>query len=144
MPAKKTFRLSPSEPEPDLLVFGMATAVRDYQLAFLLNQTLPADFVRQTEIEVELPRQMQRIAFTWFRFSDEDLQLNCFLVTNKSGNEFFIPEYRQADFLLCVQGPEAPFRRSELIRQLKSLQALQLVFEIDIRRIKFKDRLIFE
>lgn len=144
MASPKHFRLSAAVPEADLQIVGMAATLRDYQMGVLLNQTLGADFCRLDDLEIELPRQQHRICFSCFYYDDEELHLIYHLLANKNGHELLVPEYRQADFLLCLQGPSAAAHQAYVLDRLKNHPQLQLVFPVDLRRIRHKDRLIFD
>ncbi|MCS6991964.1 MAG: IPExxxVDY family protein [Chitinophagales bacterium] len=144
MLTRKRYSLKASQPAPDLLPLGLACTLRDYQLGFLLNQLLHLDLERQPDFEVEIPRTRQRLNFCWFRYTDPELHLTYHLLSNRCGQNCLLPEYRQADYLLCVSGAESNLLRDLLFERLRSRAELQLVFEIDLRRVKHQNRLIFD
>lgn len=149
--------------DTSFLLYGVKTSLEDYRLAYFLNKYLETKFERA---EKNLTFDLNNIKhhYSLFNFEDTVNYNNWFLIANKfkqssvnyqvdnlftSTNYHFdsinylIPERKSFDYFIKITGGiEAP-KSLKLLRQIKSINLIEAVFEVKPEDLKSKDFLIF-
>lgn len=94
-------------------------------------------------MEVQEKNQSKQLKFPVFVFSNEEMFTDYRIIVNKADNKFLIPEFKQADYLLMVQGGMPYSEKSVILKKIKEIAFVQTAFEIDPKKIKSKENFIF-
>jgi len=142
MPSHKLF----SPESDDYLLVGIVTACKDYKLAWLLNKELKINLVKQKPIELEFQdEQIYWLHHFIFHTTNGYLRLlpnKC----EKSSSELFaylLPEYRKFDFFLQIADTGLSFDVKSMISNLKTLDFIQYLIEIEPVKQRVKETLMF-
>lgn len=138
------------ENDYDFFLFGISCSEKSYRLCFALNNKLNATFSKSKDMEVWGSNTMGReknqtlqSRFPVFTFRDEEMFTDYRIIVNKSDSRFLIPEFKQADYLLMVQGGIPHTEKNNILKKVKEVTFIQTAFEIDAKKIKSKENFVF-
>lgn len=146
--------------EVDYDLIAINTAVEDYRLAFLINQTLKLSLSRLKDDVILSGADSKDVGFSAYGYEDKKQHLHWFLVQNQKwvetqNNEpsllenfgqklFLLSELKNVDFLLKIEGSQ--FESDEIqdiLTRIKKIEKVTAAFWIDAEKIKSKNNLIF-
>ena len=131
------------EPEYDFEVISLVSSVKDYRLCWLLNRHLKFDFSRVDDLMLPAQKKKKGGTFSNYFFYDEMNKLNYFLLANKDGGVFLLPELKQVDYIIKLEGFMADEKKKELLEELKLVPYLETVFGNSLDELKSKANLLF-
>jgi len=133
--AKKVFLETRSEPALYTL-FGISCHLKDYRLSFLMNQKMEPEFIKMEDFcSVSSPKK-ESDSFSFYYGKDDDHYNTYSLVANRGQESILVPELKQTDFLLLVEGPFKKNQKENLLAALKSIPNVLTAFEIRFETIK--------
>lgn len=127
----------------DFFLFGISCGEKPYRLCWALNNQLRAAFSKSKDMEVQEKNHVEQSKFPVFSFHNEEMLTDYRIIINKTDTKVLVPEYKQADYLLMVQG-NLPFaEKGAILKKVKEVTFVQTAFEIDPTKIKSKENFIF-
>lgn len=130
--------------EIDFTLWALLSPMREYKLAWYMNQLLHIRLVKDKDIEFAFTNQPD-LCISNYIFATEHNVLR--LLRNRSVSEldqaFLIPELKQFDYLLVLQGEGTMFDQTDLVAVLHKIPTVEFVKPIDVESLKSKDNLIF-
>ena len=155
---RKVYQLEMEEELLDEEVIGIHTSLEIHQIAFYLNQSIGARFVRTKK---DLYYKKIKTPFIHFEWKVETMDLNCSLFSNKSLKEkdkqslnstalFDIPlrnevslitEFKTVDFFIKSTNSNII---ETITRHLKSWSTISLVYAIPVDHLKTQLNAIFD
>ena len=139
---KKLHKLNVST-DPDSYIIGISSHENDYRLSWAINNQLGFKFSRSDNLELYNDKISENQIFSVFSYSEDEYDIKYFLVSNTSQNGFLLPEHRNVDFMLVVQGEISYKEFSGLLEQLKKIDIINLAFEISRLSPKSMEKLTF-
>lgn len=127
----------------DFFLFGISCGEKPYRLCWALNNQLKATFAKDKDMEVQEKNQTTQLKFPMFAFRNEEMFTDYRVIINKSENKFLVPEFKQADYLLMVQGSLPSVEKNSILKKVKEVTFVQTAFEIDPQKIKSKENFVF-
>ena len=127
----------------DFFLFGISCGEKPYRLCWALNNQLRISFVKGKDMEVHEKNQPEQTRFPVFNYRNEEMFTDYRVIINKTENKFLVPEYKQADYLLMIQGGIPYSEKNSILKKVKDVTFVQTAFEIDPRKIKTKEHFIF-
>lgn len=85
---------------------GILTEEPDYRISWLLNQNFPWDLMRSDDILVMDKKSSVQQAYSSY-VSNYNYHPGIRLISNRSGEGYWLTEFRQVDFLLAIS-PQDP------------------------------------
>ena len=128
----------------DFFLLAIVTQLRDFQLAWLLNQQLNIALRKETGFELFFKKKNTAVLFTWYRYIDEINKHEIHLLGNKMQSEFILPEVKQADFILMIKGFASDELKKKVTEKIKALHQIQTSVVLNPSDLKSKDNLILE
>lgn len=126
----------------DFLAFGISCHLKDYRAAWYLNKALHKDFIRQT---VNLPVKGGKFdAFPLFSCKDPDRHVRYMLLDNQNEEVYLMPNLKQYDFFLFVEGYIEVFHEDAFTEQLRHIEPFQLVRSLDTEVFNHIQYALFE
>ena len=116
-------------PEADYCLFAIASSVRDYRLCWHLNKALRINMAREDDIDMLYKQKGRQAQFSCFIFDDFDNQLVYALLQNRSAGRHLLPELKQFDFLLKIEGLLLYNEEANTQQQLKSIPVIQMALK---------------
>ena len=144
--------------EDEYALIGIHSAEEDYRLAYLLNKHLHTQLTRYKDC---LDFENSTAEFPFFEYKDPHTFINYYLINNKhaqfvnnshnkglfDGNystiSYLIPEKKNVDYFLKIEGCNRPNFMIEWVKKLNNLAPIITSYTIDANTLKSKDHLIF-
>jgi hypothetical protein len=131
----KKFTLS-FDDELDFDVIGLTSHQMDFRLVWYINNHLG---IHLTKSDKKLPvyneKKDEDILFPYFNYHDELDRIGYYLVKNKNGIDFLIPESTSIDYFLFLTNNYA-VDINNLIKKLRQIETVLGVFAFDNQKIK--------
>jgi hypothetical protein len=119
-------------------VVGIVSADPDYKLSLKLNKKLTISLRNNDPIELQADKSKK----TFFsRFSDSSVahDLHFQLVSNRSEKNFLLKKLKNIDFLLILHNPAKEFSPERILSQLREIDSISGVFNIEVRTLNDKN-----
>ncbi|WP_372802112.1 IPExxxVDY family protein [Lutibacter sp.] len=144
--------------EDDYSLIGIHSPEEDYRLAYLLNLHLKTKLTRYKH---HLDFENSEAEFPLFEFKDETNFNNYYLINNKhtqlnselkneglfggniSTTSYLIPEKKNIDYFLKIEGCNSDIFIKNLVVNLNSIKQIITSYSIEPNTLKSKDHLIF-
>lgn len=130
--------------EFDFTLLAVVSNVREYKLAWSINQQLHIRLVKENDLHFKFLHQ-QNLIVSNYKFATEHTTFR--LLKNKSvqdgSNAFLIPELRGFDYLIMIQGVGDFFEGINIEQALKEIPVIQYISKVNINQLKSKENLIF-
>ena len=128
----------------DFSLIGMISPVREFKIAWLLNQVLKIHLVKNEDIELEFIDNNIFIS----NFSHTTGSSILRLIKNKTligENQmiYLLPEMKEFDYLIMISGEGDSFDPDKLVETVKDIKGVQYATLVDITKLKSKENLIF-
>ncbi|GAA4519700.1 hypothetical protein GCM10023173_23040 [Sphingobacterium thermophilum] len=164
---KVTFKLDLDfDLELDFNLIGISSSLRDYRLCHFINKNtgLQLQFGKESHIDhtgrpktkstdeldyhiiVERTKSKKEVIhhFPVYRYCADNFDYEYYLINNKSlENGVLIPEVANFDYFMLIKHYIDPEDLEKLISNLKAINDILLVKEIDPTSLKSKENLIF-
>ena len=131
--------------EFDFDVFGIVSALKDYKLAWNVNNDLHINLNKQKDITIQFVDS--ELVISNYKYSTDNSELQ--LLRNKSyellggENQYLIPEMHRMDYFITLQGEINGWTNHEIQNKLKSTMGIDFVIKMDIEKLKSKENFIF-
>jgi hypothetical protein len=133
--AKKIFLKT--RPEPAIFtIIGISCHLIDYRLLHMLNKELGFNFTRQDDFRMNGLVIEQASFFSFYSYRDEDQRNTYHLLANFSRDVILIPELRNTDFIMIIDGEFKKAGKESLLRSIRSVPRALTAFEIKVTDIK--------
>jgi hypothetical protein len=132
------------EPTFDFELLGLVSPIREYRMAWLINQEMDLNLVKADDLELEfLNAPKLEISQYFLSLPHGFIQL----LKNKALNSsqqlaYLIPELKNLDYFLLVQDETEQMQLSTFIDQLAKNSLIQSIVRIDISKLKSKENLL--
>ena len=129
--------------EFDFGLWGITTAARGYKLAWEINQLLGIRLVKQPDLVVGFKNNEEK-SFSFYAYETPLNRLKLFKNRPSeldAGKYFLIPEFPHFDFIILAAMEEQ--HTHELVHQIRSIPAVELVAPIPLDGLKSKSNFIF-
>jgi hypothetical protein len=130
----------------DFSLFGLISALKEYKLAWLLNQYLDVQLDKSRDIKIDFLKS-QNLVISNYLYETEHSSFR--LLKNKSMDQFesnsafLLPELNRFDYLVIVRGFEDTYTHEEFKKRLSTIPKIQYVQYFQIENLKSKENLIF-
>jgi len=134
------------EPDYDFELFALVSNLKEHSLAWYLNASLGMDFDKGEDIEIRYVKDSLKYISN-FVFCSEYSTVR--LLKNRLYSElgesagYLLPELKNFDYLLKIEGDSIWEIADGLPEKLKSLPCVQYFEKLKIDTLKSKDNLLF-
>lgn len=132
------------EPAFDFELLGIVSPIREYRMAWLVNQELDLNLVKADDLELEfLNAEKLEIAQYFLSLPHGFIQL----LKNKAINStqqlaYLIRELKNLDYFLLVQDETEELDLINFVKKLSQNPLVQSIVRIDISKLKSKENLL--
>ena len=126
----------------DFVLVAITAPLRDYRLCFKMNKELNLDLCREDDLEL-MNTLDKPFYFSRYYIKDVDSETEFNLLANKGTEGFLIPEMKNADFFLLIHNYIDKEELREIIRGLNRIPEVLVAVEVDPKKLKSKENLIF-
>ncbi len=128
------------EEDFDFCLLSIFSHVKDYRLCWEINQTLGYDLQKDPNLSLIFKGNEQEHSL--FSYSDEENQIDFYLIGNRSDSGWLIPE-EKCDYFLLIKGHIKEEQFSALSKELNQLKHVLASAELNVESLKSKENLIF-
>ena len=132
------------DPDYDFELYGIITAIKEYKLAWELNNRLEIHLIKQPDIELEFIKEGPLIISN-YRYEKDNSIFK--LIRNKSSDQpdnkviYLLPELQKFDYFLLIHSQLSDI--NEITTKIKDISLVDFVSHFDVSGIKSKENLIF-
>jgi hypothetical protein len=138
--AKFTLKL---EDDFDYDLIGFCSHYSDYRICWSMNEALGLKLVKCEESFMVSGKKGEVVSsHSFYEWYDEDNMVNYYLIRNKSGVDYLIPELNQIDYFLITREAGA-VDSDELLEKLKQTSGVLTAFIYDPGTLKSAKNLVF-
>jgi hypothetical protein len=120
------------------VIFGIVTPDPDYKLSLKLNKKLGISLKNTNPVEFQ---DNEGNEFIFSKFADTSGASDSVfqLVSNRSEKNFLLKRLKNIDFLLINHDPGKNFRPEEVMSQIRKIDSITGVFNIEFKTLKDKN-----
>lgn len=126
----------------DISIIGISSSLRDYRLCWFINNQLPVKFTRIDDLLIYSDFGEESY-HSCFKFGLENSETDLYLLSNKSGNSYIVPEMKESDYFILSTESLLDEDQKELLLLLNKLDIIQAAYPIDPYSLKSKENLFF-
>src|SRR5690606_20819485 len=132
--------------EYDFELLGITSSAKEYKLAWSINNILQIRLLKDEDLIINF-NDGKQVIISNYKYKTENSVLKLF--RNKSYDRasevqnYLLPELKNFDFLILINGFEDTYLIEDLIRDLRAAPEIMYIQKIDVLTIKSKDNLIF-
>jgi hypothetical protein len=133
-----------AEPSFDFILLALLADMREYKLAWLLNQLFRLRLVKEVDIKLQFTNA-EELVISNYMYATEHSCVRLLLNRSLAGDapRFLLPELRQFDYLLLLEGEGGAFDAQALEQALRKRSDIQYVNRVAVSSLQSKDNLIF-
>jgi hypothetical protein len=130
----------------DFTIIGLICPLKEYKLAWYLNNRLDIQLIKEQDIEIEFIKEQNLLISNYFYETEHSYYR---VLKNKSVSEFdekpayIIPELNRFDYLILAPGFEDTYPIGEVKDIISNIPKVQYVQAFPIDSLKSKENLIF-
>lgn len=132
--------------EYDFDLYGLVSTVKEHKIAWALNKLLGFRLIKQKDLYYDLVGQERIVISNYEYLTDYSvvrLLKNRAVGTTPLKLSFLLPEIKEYDYMLQINGPLQQLYPQEFINRLLRCPLVQCVKQFDPLTLKLKDNLIF-
>jgi hypothetical protein len=130
----------------DYHLFGVVSNVKDFKLAWYLNERLTIDLKKQDDIRIEFNDQSFMLIAN-YRFENDVISFEVLKnkLINKSDFKYqlLIPELKQFDYLIKFKDLSDELSQDDLLSILKEIPVIEYVMLLNFDNLKSKENLLY-
>jgi hypothetical protein len=127
----------------DFVLVAITTSLKDYRICFLINKFLNFNFIKITDLSVDIFPVSKPALFSRFHCSWEATETDFYFIANKGSEGYLIPEMRKADYFLLIKNYIDEHDLDNLISSLNKIAEIVAAVKIDPKKIKSRENLLF-
>jgi len=110
---------------------------------YKINKQLGTDFSKITDLEMVFSNDDELFYFSRYLFITPDSETEFYVLANKGTEGFLVPEMKKADYFLLIRNYIDRDDLKGIISGLNKIPEVLVAVEVDPRRLKSKENLIF-
>ena len=127
----------------DACLLGIQCLLKPQQLIWQINTHCQYNFCYHPTNDISFTKRGRAFSYPVFMCNEERFVIQHILYTNQQGGEYLLPELKHFDFIWMMKS-EQPVKEllQQLVNELKTLEKIQLVLELDNKKIINKKHLV--
>ena len=127
----------------DFVLVAITSQLKDYMFCYKINKQLGTDFSKITDLEMVFSNDDELFYFSRYLFITPDSETEFYVLANKGTEGFLVPEMKKADYFLLIRNYIDRDDLKGIISGLNKIPEVLVAVEVDPRRLKSKENLIF-
>ena len=137
--SQKITKIHLSVSEQDIpIILGIVSADPDYRLSLKLNKELSISLKNTDPVEF-IDSTGNKLLFSRFSDKSEAPDSQFQLVSNRSEKNFILRKLKNIDYLLLLHNPSGDVNFEKVMSELREIDSITGVFNIDIKALKDKN-----
>ena len=126
------------EQNNDYILLGIVSSEPDYKLSLSLNKKFRISL--KNILPLKLPGDNKsELSFSRFSNNEDPSDLKFNLISNRSGKNFLLNKLKNIDYLLQIQTSENDVNFNFINLNLREIDTITAIFNIDINTLKDKN-----
>ncbi len=126
----------------DFYLLSITSALKDYQIAFLVNKQLNINFKKIDDLVIETFSGKENY-FSLYHYKNL-MEKDFYFIGNKSvDGGILIPEMRETNYFFMLKNFYDKDDINLFIHKMKTIKEVQMIVKIDPKKLKSKENLIF-
>lgn len=125
----------------DFVLIAITSQLKDYLLCFKLNKQLNINFYKIDELIIE--SNYGEVFFSRYHYQTPETETDFYFLANKGDQGYLIPEMKTVDYFIIIRNYISQDETEQLIEGINKLPEVLVSIEVDPRRLKSKENLIF-
>lgn len=125
----------------DFYLLSITSALKDYQIAFLVNKQLNINFKKIDDLVIETLEGKENY-FSLYHYRNL-MEKDFYIIANKSLDSILIAELRETNYFFMLKNFYDKDDINLFINKMKTIKEVQMVVKIDPQKLKSKENLIF-
>lgn len=125
----------------DFYLLSITSALKDYQIAFLVNKQLNINFKKIDDLLIETLEGKENY-FSLYHYKNL-MEKDFYIIANKSVDGILISEMRETNYFFMLKNFYDKDDINLFINKMKTIKEVQMVVKIDPQKLKSKENLIF-
>ena len=130
----------------DFSVLAIASQLKEYKLAWLINQKLDINLVKQPDEIFDFLGDNQ-LYISNYLYRTENSRIRLIFNRSREGSssnfQYLIPELKHFDYLILIEGFEDTWLTTEIRDLLRNISGVQMVNQGGVDHLKSRENLIF-
>jgi hypothetical protein len=122
----------------EFTILGLVSAEPDYKLSLTINKKFRISLKNISPVKI-IDDTGSELTFSRFSDTSGSPGLVFTLVSNRSGKHFLLRKLKNVDYIFQVHDPESENNIDTLIANLREIEAVNAVFNIDLNTFKDKN-----
>ena len=126
-------------------LIAIVSSAKEYTLAWHINRCLEIDLKKHTDIEFNFTKGRKMLISNYLfetEHSTITLYLNKAVESEKNNKPYLLPELKEYDYFFKFEGDSDLFVLDDLIKRLKTIDAIQYLKLIEVDNLPSKDNFI--
>lgn len=128
--------------QSEYILLGISTQLKDYRLAFHINNDLKLNFIRMDDLLFENEIHKQENKFSFYYYFDEESQNTFSLISNHNKYGKILPSAKQIDYFFIIKDHIRSEKKQKYLSTIRKIRNVNATLEIDIKKIKNADLLL--
>jgi len=127
----------------DFQLLGLTCAVKEFKLAWLINQALSVRLVKESDLIIESLKSNPLVISNYSYFTQHSsvrLLKNKTIDYQNATKSFLVPEVKHLDYLVIIEGT---LNTTEVFEKIKPIPIIAHLEVVDVLKLKSKENLIF-
>ena len=127
----------------NFVLVAITTQLKDYMFCFKTNKQLGTDFSKIADLELPFNTDEDPFYFRRYFFLLPESETELYILANKGTEGFLVPEMKKVDFFLLIQNYIDSEDLKRIIYGLNKIPEVLVAVEVDPKKLKSKENLIF-
>jgi len=132
--------------EIDFDLFGLVSNIKEYKLAWLINEALELELSKQEDIKIEFANNTA-ILISYFLHENEHIKVellqNKLISSSSSRDKYLLPELSRFDYLLKVRDHTGETDLVNVLERIRNLSLVEYVVSLNFDDLKSKENLLY-
>jgi hypothetical protein len=127
----------------DFKLLAISSQLKDYVFCFKINKQLSIDFCKISDLELPFNGGNENNYFSRYFYLMPEADTELYIIANKGSEGFLVPEMKKADFFILIRNYIDLEELKHLISRLNKIPEILVAIEVDPKKLKSKENLIF-
>jgi hypothetical protein len=121
---------------PEYSLLGICTPLSDFKLAWNINNMMGLSLKKKDNFVYSHNNINKNEPFSIYYYNNNAIDMDYFVISNRSENSFLIPEYKECDYFFLLKCCDSAIAIGRMIGNIKDIENVQTVFLIEPKTIK--------
>lgn len=127
----------------DFVLVAITSQLKDYMFCYKINKQLGTDFSKISDLELLFNSTEEPSFFSRYYYLMPNTDAELYILANKGTEGFLVSEMKKVDFFLLIRNYIDEDDLKALIGGLNRIPEVLVAAEVDPKKLKSKENLIF-